>query len=859
MLSPVLAGPFPGLPNRSVSDPRTTTRAMRAQPILRWAVRSLWVTALALPVSAQQSLSLSNGLIDVDYAVDPNLGLVLTGLSQSSGNLAFTLEPGRLWTVEVKTPAGATVQVTPDPAALFQLDEFPDHLEARWRNVPVAGGGTIHVTGRLELLPGEPLASFSLDVDASHLPPTNALHIQSVEYGRIQVVEPWAQADGTLAVPYAEGVLIMVPTKNLAPLSSGWVHPQELSMQWLSFYDRTATEGPCFFFGTRDPDGWRKEFPVRRPSDGSPAPHWLGFSTRIYPSDYPNAVDHSAPFPVVFGLLQGDWYDAARFYRNWALSQPFAGAPMESDPSFSSLVRDARLFAAIWPSSCCDSQYQNPFCNSGLRAVEDDSSFQYWKARADELVSRFGGPIVMKADKWDFDARDARWGAWLPPHPGYASAAPAVANAGYTFAHYFLCTLYARDAPDAGNLRVPGYWGHAAVEYAIRDEAGEPVHQIERAFVGWQPGCQSAAQSKWVRSDFLDARLPFMVDLAKYVIDVQAALGAKGVYLDTFSVFAGVPDYYDFVGRPEGGGSAYTQAKLAVVDAVRDHGRNDLGIPDYFVMSEGPQELYVNRLEIVYGNHTPVSEYVPIPPGQPLEPLMLHAPLWSTVYNERQIVTTVLPLQLAEPSFPYFNDPVALQFARRAWAAHVFGGRLPYFSVKLSWLSLAAAAALNPEYRTLVQLAENSMKVLGKDEARAFYVFGSRVRDPKTTSPTIVWPLETGGSKGVYYDPAQPFVYASAWAREAEGRAAILLSNWTSASDQNSGLFAGTSLTPGDQTISITLDPEDLLLTPGNYRVDEVTPTGTVSFLPTLNLNGVATIPNVTVPQKGVRFFIIHP
>jgi hypothetical protein len=84
----------------------------------------------------------------------------------------------------------------------------------------------------------------------------------------------------------------------------------------VAYYSATRRLG--LYVAAYDPEANSKFLSVSRPVND-----WMSLSiSQVLP--FVNGRDYAPGFPFKVGVFSGDWYDAARIYRGWAVSQSWA-------------------------------------------------------------------------------------------------------------------------------------------------------------------------------------------------------------------------------------------------------------------------------------------------------------------------------------------------------------------------------------------------------------------------------------------------------------------------------------------------------------------------------------------------------
>lgn len=762
-----------------------------------------------------RSGTLASSRVTLAYHTDPALGLVLDSVGDAQQPAAFALDATDLWELELwdvndpRHPAAppAPVVLRPSEASFtFSVAQSGSQLVASWSDVGsplLAPGETLSVTVTIAVVPGEPLLAFDASVATST--PTRALY--AIRFPRLHVPSHGAPATQTLTAPIGEGWLLPDPIGGgVLPAAGGpgvpFIHPSwNATVQFFAYYDAAEADPALLFLGTRDATFHRKEFDLRRnPTAGTGR---LELTLRYVPENNlsPDG-DYVSPFSFVLGVLRGDWYDAARSYRAWALGQPWAEkGPMRENADFSPLVSEPDLFAV-----------------SGTTAGPSD--YQYWLRDLEDEASTFGvSGTPTHIYGWHHNPFDVDWGDWFPIAPEFLAAAPSVAAAGFPFAPYFYAQAYSTVVPSFANPYVPGFEGAPLTGQAVRDEQGQVVLVKDKAGNDAAVLCHAAP--------FMPAYLAYMAE------QLHDQAGAQGIYLDVYSVDAPNLCYEPSHGHPLGGGDYYTQQARDAVASLRQQMK--AVEPGFFVYSEAVNEAFVDLFELVYAHHT----------GDTVEPVIRIAPIYETVYHDFQIVNTVAELNAPPAKIP----PSAADLLRRTYAAKLFFGHAAWAGTLLSPATFAENVASSPEYGSFIQAVGRFVAVLRQDDVRRAVTFGARLREPPTDAELVA---PRPGEVFLPFGASQPVVYASAWQDAPRGGLGLLLLNWTAAGESLPGGVVG-----GDRTVALTVDPARYGLVPGTYAIDEFDEAGPTP-LGTVDLSAAAVL-SEAVPERSARFLALRP
>ncbi len=834
--------------------------------------RALVVTALLAVASigglgpqASAQGTITNGIVSLSWSPNPSHGLVFTSIGEPTQPQTFTFRAANLWQLEFRNPTGPTVttlgasDLSGFSVAINQLSG--SSLSVTWSQCTsplLPPGVTFSVTVTADAPAGEKVVVLGIGVQATT---ASAVSLYAVSFPRVEFDERGTSpANQVLSYPFAGGWMFPDPMHNAtipadAAPEQALVHPGSLSMQWFGYYDRSEADPRQLFLGTRDSCGWRKEYFLHRINSPT-GPEAMRFRVRVMPENN-LALAPTTTFtgvPAVLGMLHGTWFDAARLYRSWAVLQPWTTrGPVRTNQDFSSLIKNAKMFGSVAPDACTSTP-QGSQCG----APADPTTYQWWDDDVADKKAYFGvDSIPTHPYLWDDSAFDAYLGNWLPAKAPFLATIPFIQALGDPFAPYFLNNVYSANANGAQNsLNLPGTGGAPVSTFAVTLENGLPYTITDQRCLS-NVGCSTPTQSVSIASYKLDLATCFASEYTLSMATTLTGMGARGMYLDTYSVddvavsYNSVEKVSPAVSKPVGGGCSQGAAKIQLVDNLRRTMRTTGGVPDFYTISEGQQEMFVGSFELVYGNYVGAAVDVN---GQPRTRM---APLFDTVYRDYQFTSTVGPMDYhAAQVLPQFAPFILI--ARQNYAGYLFSGRLPHAGSVLNQATLAQDAAQAPAFNQYVGMIQNYMGILRQTDARAYVVFGERMRDPVTTVKTANLPgAAVTGADGAWYvgyDTQPPLTFTSVFKRPDLNAFAVMFLNWTDVGDVIPNLAPGA--TPGSQTFQYTVNPADYGLPTGQYKRSEVVASG-LPAITFLNLNGPTTF-NITVPARSARVIVFR-
>ncbi len=270
------------------------------------------------------------GGIALEYSDTTPLGLTAVR-SVADGPALFVDEATveTTWELVMSGPDGAEVRLDPVSANLAgNVDMTADRLTMVWDAAEVPGG-TVKVSCTFE---------GATDALAEQCKLTRAARKYPLVYGNISVSNTSDCALTEVQFPRLTLVAAPGPAKE-----STLVFPRAYGRSWRNPFD--APRG--YLVGTMEPAGLRGDAEMQLGTlydDAGHGLYWaaydgMGYHKRmVYDNKTPSdqikfkhcympencttpGADFVSPYPVVLGAYEGDWWDAARMYREWALQQ----------------------------------------------------------------------------------------------------------------------------------------------------------------------------------------------------------------------------------------------------------------------------------------------------------------------------------------------------------------------------------------------------------------------------------------------------------------------------------------------------------------------------------------------------------
>jgi hypothetical protein len=330
---------------------------------------------------------------------------------------------------------------------------------------------------------------------------------------------------------------------------NGWC-----TMQMMAVYATDVRSG--LYYACHDPNASTKRI-VQRRTEHDPAIR-LTFDVPAPDQDRPGTV-FAWPGVAVWGLLRGDWFDAAKQYGAWV-----------------------ERHAAWWPRLGADGRPDTPRWMRDLCAWAQTGG-----APADcvepvkDMQRRLGVPIGFHWYNWHEIPFDNDYPHYFPTKPGVAEAVADLQSSGVHVMPYINGRLW--DTRDRGAEDYQ--FTSRALPAATKGPDGKPFTETY--------GSKESDGSP-VRLAVMCPTTPLWRNVIHdTVLRIMTEVGAKGVYIDQIAAAAPVLCMDGSHGHPVGGGHWWTRdGYWPLLGAIRDH------MPvGHMITSECAAEPYANRLD----------------------------------------------------------------------------------------------------------------------------------------------------------------------------------------------------------------------------------------------------------------------
>lgn len=511
-----------------------------------------------------------------------------------------------LWHVALRGEVGDAVlneavgQVTVEAVR----DGDQQTLIFRWDGLELDDGTTVGVTATVALPDDSPMSDWRIDVDN----PSEQYGVWTVRFPRINnlgmidadplkqfVVIPGGNGGGA-----GEGQLYEDPWKTMDHAFVRTYPCYHQSMQFNAWYGPEAG----LYLATHDGEAHLKGFlvepiPASQGPTGTDTPPTLRYEVHHYPADAGVAgTAFHQPYPAIVGTFRGDWYDAARVYRGWALDQFWAAkGPTYQRDDISPWIK-AGAWWVMFPLDRTDDD--RPLLRNKARTLPYEEvrrlarhvDVEKTVANAEKAYDYFGFPMLLWCNEWWEGGGDTSPPRYTPVNNLEEMLAeldkrvPAAHFSGHIQPkRYSIQVAEYDDRVEASLEKEPD--GRLAISAPMPDETMD-----QHAYPCW-------ATDFW--QDFWWNKTVF-----------SAKLGLDGYHVDelgsatSFDAQCFNRDH----GHPVGGGTLYVETRRKLTQILRDAARTVK--PDFAVHHEVLNEIYIDLADAAEVCTAPSNRNIPM-------------------------------------------------------------------------------------------------------------------------------------------------------------------------------------------------------------------------------------------------------
>ena len=442
------------------------------------------------------------------------------------GAAEFATGGGDLWSAEFASATNLSerVRVLAGDASSRERTDDDGGLSLVWRDIPLGGErGVLDVSVRVERR-ADGSQAWTMSVDNR----SRDWKLFSTDFPRIGRVTRDGEGDAML--PDSDHGARLVKKRT--------ARPKPVRRDYLGYAPMVS----AFFIGddglyvaAEDPDARIKTFVIEGEQN-------IRFKTPVeLGSDGPR-------YPVVLAPLKGDWWEAARRYRAFALAQKWAArGPIAADPSYPRRLCETPLWINI---------HGHPDVASNVLA-RAKAIFPEWTTG-------------LHWHLWQHSGHDVNYPEYFPAQPGAKECVAFCESIGQEPMPYANGRLWT--AETSGFLM--------AEPYSVMRADGS--RHIEK-YAPWTPplAVMCPARPEWRRV------------VKAFSTRVLDELGARSLFLDQIGAAEGCACYDAAHGHPVGGGGWWYDGYAEMLAPIR----RAFGEKGAFIVTEGAGEAYVGMVD----------------------------------------------------------------------------------------------------------------------------------------------------------------------------------------------------------------------------------------------------------------------
>lgn len=489
----------------------------------------------------------SNGQIGLGFSRS-EMGTALTSLYDFKHEKDFipSGRAGKLWRIALKNKAGETVTLTSadtftSPDIKITSPPFGDSrtVEITWEAVSLPeGNGVVFVTAKATVEPDSPLTLWRIDVRNG----SREFGLWEVEFPIVSNLDGRSEGAAQEFVAYPEGWGVLLPNPR-ASFRFGPMYPSgSCAMQFAAYY----AGGSGVYYAAHDGDAYTKRINLT----GADPTAGITFSWIHYP---PDMLKPGAPFnqayDAVVGVFDGDWYDAARVYRAWALKQVWCSCgPLSARKDIPNRFKEL----AMWGRT---------------RANPEDA-----RVDNEQFKKRFPVPIANHWYCWHVIPFDNDYPEYFPAKPGFKEAVAAAHQLPVWQMPYINGRLWDTDTESFAKVGKP---------YSSKNEKMEPYIEEYGSKQKLAPMCPYTPC--W--QDKVNEIVWKLIDEYKLA----------GVYIDQVGAAAPTLCMDPSHGHPLGGGKWWVEGYWKMLSEMKK--RMKAKYPDAFLTTESNAEPYMQYFD----------------------------------------------------------------------------------------------------------------------------------------------------------------------------------------------------------------------------------------------------------------------
>lgn len=564
--------------------------------------------------------------------------------------------------------------------------------------------GTVDVVATITLGDEDGMAEWRLSIENR-----TGKDILDVQFPRITGIAssaPGSKVTDSLIGPADSSHTVQYPRVNV---SWKYFYPNCMSTQLVMYCDG---KGGTLYYAAHDQNAYRKEYVARHADDKK------SFMLCINAAGgEKNTVKWQSPYPTVIGVLSGDWYDGAKYYRRNFADRVWKKFSERNDvaPWFSN--------NSIWLMG--GAVHQNP--NEPMRS--STSEMDQFVDRMLRLRNILGEEFGLHWYVWHKHITfDQFYPDYLPARPDFSDAVTKLEAAGIHCMPYVNSHYFDRNLPEWHD-------GLLVQESIIKDIV---PGRFDLKIYNMATMCHG---TKFWRNR--------LVEIERGILGLYPV---SALYLDEIS---SVPElcYADNHDHPAHGGNFYAKGQQEILRRIRE--AREWGKRKPVITGEGMSETHINLLDGSISGHTDMSPH--------------SLPVFQTIHSDR---LSAIGLRINLEDMKDMN-----RFMAKMGFTLVRGKQLGWFETKM--VSETYDLTL-PELRPTVEKLKECSAVRRAGQEFLFFGEMLRPPTFQTGAAEIIWSdhIPYRKEEKIRLEQNVPFVYGCTY-RSPAGNIGIVLANRT--------------------------------------------------------------------------------
>lgn len=478
-------------------------------------------------------------------------------------------ERAPLFELVVRNSKGEEVRVSSEKGwTRTAMNESEGGVVLIWENCPDAGLEAFRVT--VKAVPNSAVHSWEWHLETEGT--VGETRLEDVVFPQIALNE--IASGGGVLYPDGPGVLIHdLWTQDLQKwqrYGGGWC-----SMQFMTAFaaPRENRPAPGVYYAMHDPMGSTKEIVLQSKAATRTVKF---FFEHPIPNQVPPTNAYVLPGKAVWGLFQGDWFDAAQRYKAWVKSE-----------------------AKWWPQLGEGGRADTPLWMRELCAwAQTGGAPQEVVAQVKAFAEFLEVPVGFHWYNWHQIPFDNDYPHYFPVKEGFAEAVRELQDANVFVMPYINGRLW--DTRDKG--AEDGAFTNTALPAVAKMEDGAPFVESY--------GSKESDGSPVKLGVMCPTTALWQNKVKEIVLRLQNEYGVKGVYIDQVAAATPVLCMDPAHGHPLAGGSWWNTGYWTLLDALR----RDMA-EDRMITTECNGEPFVNRFDGYLTWHWQTDGQVPAFPA----------------------------------------------------------------------------------------------------------------------------------------------------------------------------------------------------------------------------------------------------